>query len=128
MGGHAELLRRLFTAFAEGDGATIQAAMAPGIRWHTPGGNLLAGDPEGRDAVLAQLRRSAELTGGTYRVEVLDVLEGVDHAAVVYRGTGQRDGRDLDLLHVALYAIAGRQVHEVWIAPLDQAAFDAAWA
>ena len=125
---NARLLRDLFAAFADGDLQSIIDVMAPDIRWHTPGSSLLAGDPAGRDAVLAQLGRSRELSGGTYAIEVLDVLAGDHHAAVVYRGTAERGGRTLDLEHLGLYRIADGRVTEVFIEPLDQAAFDAFWS
>lgn len=125
---NARLLRDLFAAFEVGDLATITGALAEDVRWHTPGSSLLAGSPAGRDAVLVQLGRGRELSGGTYRIEVLDVLAGDHHAAVVYRGTGEREGRVLDLEHVALYRIADGVVTEVFIEPLDQPAFDAFWS
>ena len=126
--GNGEVLRRLLTAFAERDVAAMAERLAEDVRWHTPGSSKLAGNPEGREAVLAQLAKSGQLSGGTYRVELVDLLEGEDHAAMVYRGTATREGRSLDLLHLGLYRIAGGRVQEVWIEPLDQEAFDAFWA
>lgn len=128
MSSHVELLRRLFDAFDQQDLETIESALSEDVRSHTPGDNALAGTARGRAAVLAQLGRSRELSGGTYRIEVEDWLGGAAHAAVVYRGTAQRAGRALDLRHVALYEIRGGRISEIWFTPLDQAAFDEFWA
>lgn len=125
---NAELLQRLFAAFAARDLATIDAALAPEVTWTTPGRNLLAGTYEGRDAVLAQLARSGELTGGTYATEVRDVLASDAHVAVLYTGTGTRGETTAALDVLALYAIAGGRVTSVRVAPLDPVAFDAFWS
>lgn len=125
---NAKLLRRLFDSFGARDMETIRASLADEVRWHTPGQSLLAGSWAGREAVLAQLSRSAELTAGTYRVEVEDVMASDRHATVLYRGRGSRLDRDLDLRHLALYEIAEGRIVEVRIAPLDQHAFDEFWS
>jgi ketosteroid isomerase-like protein len=128
MGANAELLTRLFAAFAADDMETIDAALAPGVRLHTPGTGVLAGTVHGRAAVLAHLRRSHELTDGTYRTEVEDVLDGEHHAAALYRATGERLGRSLDIRMLALYAIEDGAVSEIWFTPLAHSAFEAFWA
>lgn len=125
---NADLIAALFDAFARRDLAAIEAALSPDVRSHTPGTNLLAGTAAGREAVLEQLGRSAELTDGTYKVEVEDMMAGKRHAAALYRATGEREGRSLDLQHLALYRIEGDRVAEVWFTPLDQATFDEFWS
>lgn len=128
MNEHAELLRTLFDAFERRDLAAIEAALADDVQSHTPGSSPLAGTARGRDAVLVQLGRARELSAGTYRIEVEDVLGGDGHAAVVYRGTAERAGRRLDLRHLALYAVRDGRIAEIWFTPLDQATFDEFWS
>jgi hypothetical protein len=82
----------------------------------------------GRDAVLRQLRRSAELSDGTYRIAVEDVMASDRHVTVLYRASGSRAGRLLDLRHLALYAIENDRIGEVWFMPMDQYAFDDFWS
>ncbi|HEY6780871.1 MAG TPA: nuclear transport factor 2 family protein [Thermoleophilaceae bacterium] len=125
---NASLLRHIFDAFARDDLDAIAARFARDVRWHTPGRNQLAGDYVGREAVLALVRRSSQLADESYRAEVEDIMTSERHATALFRATGSRGGRQLDLRHLALYAIADSAVHEVWIAPLDQEAFDAFWA
>jgi ketosteroid isomerase-like protein len=128
MSSNADVLRAFFAAFTGGDVAAIEHLLSPDARSHTPGNSLLAGHRSGRDEVLAHLGRSGELSGGTYRLEMLDVLDGEHHAAAVYRGTAEREGRSLDVVHVALYAIADGRITEAWFTPLDQDRFDEFWS
>jgi hypothetical protein len=50
--------------------------------WHAAGRNPLAGDHRGTDEVLGYFGRTLELTGGTFRVELHDVVANVDDHAV----------------------------------------------
>src|SRR6187397_2113919 len=66
--------------------------------WHVPGSMALSGAHRGREAIIAFLRGTAELTGGTYRVELLWTVADDDHLVAVYRALGGRpDGRLLDI-------------------------------
>jgi uncharacterized protein len=123
----AFLLRRLFEAFAAGDMDAIGARYAESVRWHVPGQNLLAGDYVGRADVMAHLSRYTELTD-FYRAQIVELMAGEHHATSLYRVTGSRLGRELDMQLMTLYAIADSAVQEVWIMPMDQAAFDAFWS
>jgi ketosteroid isomerase-like protein len=123
----ASLLRRLFEAFEAGDMDAIGARYAEDIRWHMPGQSLLAGDYVGRAAVMEHLNRYIELTD-SYRVEILDLMAGERHATSLYRVTGSRLDRELDMQLITLYAIADSAVQEVWVLPMDQATFDGFWS
>jgi ketosteroid isomerase-like protein len=125
---NARLLRELFAAFDDGDIERIGASFTEDVHWTTPGRSQLAGEFVGRKAVLAQLARSSELSGSTYRVTVEDVLASDARASVLYRGTGSRRGCSFDLRHLALYDIASGMISAVRIAPLDQYAFDDFWS
>jgi len=86
-----DLLRRGYDAFGRGDMAAISELFADDIVWHVPGNNPLAGDYKGRDNVLAYFGKSVELTGGTLRVEVHDILANDEHGVALTRDTAQRD-------------------------------------
>lgn len=123
----AFLLRRLFEAFAAGDMDAIGARYAEDVRWHVPGENVLAGSYVGRTSVMEHLGRYTELTD-SYRAEIVDLMAGEHHATSLYRVTGTRLGRQLDMQLITLYAIADSAVQEIWVLPMDQAAFDAFWS
>ena len=88
----------------------------------------MSGAHRGRDAIIAFLRGTAELTGGTYRVELRWTLADDDHLVAVYRARGFRtDGRELDVEQALLVELEGDRWKVVRAQPLDQAAFDAFW-
>ena len=69
------------------------SAVRAGCRLARARGERDGGEYRGRDEIIAFLRRTAELTGGTYRVELLWVVADDEHAVAVYRARGERDGR-----------------------------------
>jgi uncharacterized protein len=97
--------------------------------WRVPGANAMTGEYSGRDEILAFLRRTAELTAGTYRVDLLWVIADDAHAVVVYRARGERDGRaPLDIEQALLVELRGDLWADIRAQPLDEPAFDAFWA
>ena len=126
---NAALVRLGFERFAGGDPAGMLELFAPDALWQVPGTSAMSGDYRGLEEIIAFLRRTAELTGGTYRVELLWVVADEDHAVAVYRAQGERDGgRSLDIEQALLIGVEdGRWAH-VRAQPLDQAAFDAFWS
>lgn len=122
------LLRRGYDAFGKGDMATIAELFADDIIWHVPGNNPLAGDYKGRDNVLAYFGKSVELTGGTLKVEVHDILANDEHGIALTRDTAQRAGKSLDDNAVQVFHIRDEKVVESWFHPGDSAANDEFWS
>jgi ketosteroid isomerase-like protein len=125
-----EFVREGYAKFATGDIEALKSQFfAPEIAWHFPGHNPFSGDVEGVDAVLAWLGRSVQATGGTFRLELHDVLANDEHAVALVTATAQRDGgRSLDDNSVQVFHIADGKVTEVWTYPADQDASDAFWS
>jgi hypothetical protein len=121
---NAELLRAVLAAFGARDIETLSQLLADDVVWRTPGRNLLSGERSGPDEVLAHLSRIVELTDGTYRAELLDILASDTRAAAFYRATGRRARRDLDVHVLLLCDIRDNRVIEAFGSPHDQAAFD----
>jgi ketosteroid isomerase-like protein len=95
---NATRIRDLVAAFRAGDVAAIRAAIAPDATWHFPGRRgALAGHHAGHEAIFAFLGRVVELTGGTFELDVEDVLANDRRGVVLFRGRARRgDGRTLD--------------------------------
>ena len=126
---NAVIVREGFDRFVEGDVAGLVGLFADDAVWHVPGANAMASDYRGRDAIIAFLRRTAELTGGTYRVELLWVVADDEHTVAVYRAQGERDGgRTLDIEQALLVELRNGLWADIRAQPLDQPAFDAFWA
>src|SRR5262245_34184187 len=94
---NAERIRALFAAFRNADLATIQATIPEHAVWRFPGRTgKLAGEHRGRAAILQFLMSVPQLTGGTFHLDLIDVLANDRHAVALFRGRGERDGKVLD--------------------------------
>ena len=98
------------------------------VVWRVPGESVMAGEYRGREEIFGFLRRTAELTGGTYRTDIKAVWGGDDVVAALYRATGERDGRRIDIDQVLVFRFDGDALREVLAVPADPDAFDAFWA
>jgi uncharacterized protein len=123
-----EVVRRIFGAFAEKQGFALRNLFAPDAVWIVPGDGTMAGFHRGREAIFRFLARLPKATGGTYSSQLVDVLASDDRAAALYRASGERQGRRLDLDQVLLFRIEGGLVREVLALPSDPGAFEAFWA
>ena len=125
---NATRAREGFERFVQGDLPALLDLFADDAVWHVPGSMLLSGEHRGREAIIAFLRATAELTGGTYRVELLWAVADEDHLAAVYRAVGERpDERQLDIEQALLVELEDGRWKVVRAQPLDQAAIDAFW-
>ena len=107
-------VRQGYAAFVAGDTATLQELFHPGIIWHAQRLGQLGGDHVGWPAVADFFRRSMELTRGTFRAELLEVMSNDNGAAAVVRSSGERDGLRLDDKQVHLFYLEDNRVVEVW--------------
>jgi ketosteroid isomerase-like protein len=122
-----ELIRKGYEAFGSGDMATLDELFADDIVWHAPGRNQLSGDYRGKQEVFAQFQKVMELTGGTFKLEIHDVLANDEHAVVLVRATGQIEGRTLDDNGVQVLHISDGKIAEQWLHPGDTYAGDEFW-
>jgi uncharacterized protein (TIGR02246 family) len=123
-----EVVRRIFGAFAEKQGFALRDLFAPDAVWVVPGDGAMAGVHRGREAIFRFLARLPKETDGTYSSELVDVLVSDSRAAALYRASGERHGRRLDLVQVLVFRIEDGLVHEVLALPSDPAVFEAFWA
>ena len=119
-----ELTRRGFDAFAKGDVDTLRELTDQDAVWHVPGRNQLSGDHRGVDAILGFFAKTMELTGGTFRIEVHDVVANDDHAVALFVSRGQREGRTYENRNVVVQHIRNGKLVEVWLLSEDQYAAD----
>lgn len=125
---NGSLIRRGYEAFTKGDVLTLAELFAADTVWHQPGSNPLSGDHQGRDAVLAFLGNLAGLSGGTYKVELHDLLANDDHVVALSRETASRQGKRLDSLSVQVYHVKQGKIVESWSFVQDDPAYDEFWS
>jgi ketosteroid isomerase-like protein len=129
------LVRRIFDAFGQERDAGAQKrvfalrdAFAPDATWTVPGSGTMSGTFTGREAIFAFLGRLPKETDGTYSSSLIDVLVSDGRAAALYRASGERHGRRLDLDQVLLFRIEDGLVQDVLALPTDPATFEEFWA
>jgi len=123
-----DLLRTGFEAFGRGDMDALRELFADDVVWHFPGKSQLAGEYRGKEEVLGFLGKSFELSGGTLKLEIHDILANDEHGTVLTHVTGQREGKSLDDNSVQVFHIRDGKVSESWIHPGDLYAGDDFWS
>ncbi len=124
---NAVVVRRLFEAFERKDAFALRELFAEDAVWLVGGRSVVARTYRGRREIIRFLGTLPKLTDGTYSSRLIDVLASGERAAVLYRATGRREGRDLDIDQVLLFTLRDGVVTEVVALPSDQHAFDAFW-
>jgi ketosteroid isomerase-like protein len=96
---------------------------------HVPGTHPLAGAHRGPEALVRFVEASRERTEAGEHIEVLDVLEGIDHAAAYLRVTAERVGKaPLDNTTVHLLRLVEGRVAEVWLHNWDNTTVNEFWS
>jgi ketosteroid isomerase-like protein len=125
---NAELLRAGYAAFARGDLAAMGEIFSPDAVWHVQRLGILSGDHVGFPAILQFFGRTMEISRGTFRIDILEVLANENSSAAVVRSQGQRDGLTLDDRQIQHFHIRDGRVVEVWQYPGDVEAASAFWS
>ena len=124
-----ELLENWFVGQARTDIPAMQDMLAEDIVWHVPGRNLLSRDYHGKSEVFGFFARARELSGGTVRIEPIEILAGDEHAVALVRVHAEREGRKLDgELQAFTFRIEGGRIAEFWFLVEDRYAVDAFWS
>src|SRR5438477_7955337 len=118
---NAETMRTGYAAFSRGDMDALRNELfTADIVWHQGGRNQTSGDYRGVDAVVGLFGKLFQLTDGTFRVEIHDVLASEDHVVVLARATAQRGGKagkDGNYPHVCQFRY--RQPPDAWVVDVD---------
>jgi uncharacterized protein len=119
-----DLARRGYEAFIQGDMQGVSDLLSDDIVWHVGGRSPLAGDYRGKDEVLGFLAKTMELTGGTFRLEIHDVLANDEHVTALLVARAERDGKTLEDRQAHVLHVKDGKVTEYWGHPGDQYAID----
>ncbi len=125
---NAELFKKGYAAFAAGDMDTVRSLFAPDIVWHVSGKSHFAGDYTGVDSVLDLFTQYFEESGGTFKVDVHDIVANDTHGVAVAALSAQKDGKSLSserYVHV-VHMNDGLQT-ESWIFSENQEVIDDFW-
>ncbi|MGN6721383.1 MAG: nuclear transport factor 2 family protein [Marmoricola sp.] len=125
---NATRVRDLAAAFQRGDLAAVVDAYAEGGVYRVPGENSISGNYD--KSQLAQFFIGlAEMTGGTFRIEVEDILGNDTHAVMFWRGSMSRGDQHLDADGgMAFRFDDDGKIAESWFLYSDQRAYDSFYA
>jgi ketosteroid isomerase-like protein len=123
-----DLMRRGYAAYTSGDLDTISQLFADDVVWHVSGRSPLSGDYTGKEQVFGFFGKLQELSGGTSRVEVHDLLADDDHGVAIVTQSASRDGRTYEGRVTHVLHLRDGKVTEFWDAYVDQYASDEFWA
>jgi uncharacterized protein len=124
---YGALIRRAYEDFESGDLDLLGVVMAPDVVWHEPGRSSFGGDYKGPEAVLGFLGQLKALSGGTFKIEILDVLSEPERAVVFQRETATRNGKELNVIVAVEFEIHHGKITEVTVYQTDTYQFDEFW-
>jgi hypothetical protein len=73
---------------------------------------------------LGYFAKTMELTGGSFRTELHDVVANDEHAVSLFVARGQREGKTLEARNVLVTHVGNGRLGETWLFPGDQYASD----
>jgi ketosteroid isomerase-like protein len=123
-----DLLRRGYAAFSTGDMDTVFGLLADDMVWHNGGSNQLSGDFRGHEAIMGMFGKLMEVTGGTFRIDIHDVLANDTHGTVLVTSHAERDGQAMSIRQVDIWHVANGKATEFWSFPEDSAVVDKIFA
>ncbi len=112
---NAQRLRAGYDAFAKMDLEKMNEFIPEGAVWHVTGHSALSGDYTGRDAVYGYFGKLMDLSGGTFKAELVHVLADDEYSTALQRSTGTINGRDVSTLDVLVDRVEGGQAVETWV-------------
>jgi uncharacterized protein len=119
-----DLLRRGYEAFAAADLDTVFSLLADDMVWHNGGSNQLSGDFRGHAEIMGFFGRLIELTGGTFRLDIHDVLANDTHGVVLATAHVERNGQQMSAREVNIWHLKDGKATEFWVFPEDSAELD----
>ncbi|MBV9521546.1 MAG: nuclear transport factor 2 family protein [Alphaproteobacteria bacterium] len=89
---NAAIIRKAYEDFARGRIAEVFAAFDPAMTWHVPGHSPLSGDFTGHEEIGRFFQRAMELSGGSLRIALENVLADGDLVIALATINAERNG------------------------------------
>ena len=104
---NAGLIRRAYDAFARAELPAVFEILHQDITWHVPGSSPLSGDYKGHGEVGGFFARTMELSGGTFAIDIQDVLAREDRVVVLCTVSAERHGQSWSSDEVHVWRVDG---------------------
>jgi ketosteroid isomerase-like protein len=123
-----KVVRDGFAAFAAMDTDALRKIIGADAVWHVGGRSPLSGSYKGVDEILAFFGRTMEISGGTFAIDLHDVVGNDEHVFAAYAVSGRREGKTLQDNAVLVFHVSGGRVTEAWSSAGDQYRTDEFWS
>jgi uncharacterized protein len=120
-------VREAYAAFARGDIDGYLRHCTRDFCFNVPGRSAASGSFRGKEGLQQLLSKVMEVSVGTFREEVQDVLANDQHAIVLALHRFDRGGKAKEYLTAHVYEVREGKLGECWEQPRDQVQFDDAW-
>jgi uncharacterized protein len=125
---NAAIIRKAYGDFAHGNIPAVFAVFDAAITWHVPGHGPLSGDFTGHDAIADFFRRTMELSGGTFSIDVHNVLADDDLVVALVTVAAQRNGTSSSFPEVHVWRMKNGKVTEFHEYQGDEQREDRFWS
>jgi uncharacterized protein len=105
-----QIIRKAYEDFANGNIPGVFAAFDAAITWHVPGHSPLSGSFTGHDQIAGFFRRTMELSGGAFSIDVHNVLTDGDLVVVLTTVNAQRNGISASFPEVHVWRLKNGKV------------------
>jgi predicted SnoaL-like aldol condensation-catalyzing enzyme len=121
-------IQHLINAFNQRDLEPGSKLFADDVILHYPGKNRISGHHQGKSGVLDFWKKQIELTGGSFKGEILSVLQGEGNLVLVMNATAEVKDRSYSWRRINHYRIVEGRIVEGWIYEGDQYTADLVFA
>jgi ketosteroid isomerase-like protein len=95
-----DAIRGAYASFQAGDIPGVLAVFDADIEWIVPGRGGLAGTYKGSDGVVTFFTELAQRSGGTFQLDVIDLMGSADRVVAVVRERATRGEQSLDVVNL----------------------------
>jgi ketosteroid isomerase-like protein len=122
------LIEGLYASFSRWELPELFQVLDEKIFWHIPGRGPLSGDYRGHAEVLGFFQRFMQMSGGTFRVQIQDLLASERRVLVLVTESAEREGRKWSSPQVHAWTIEGGKATVFWQFQGDQQTEDEFWS
>lgn len=111
---NSEVVNNMLAAFQVGDLATVATAFSSDAVWDFPGRSVVNGTFRGPDAIVGFLAKAFELSGGTLKIELIDITASDNGATQAQWVSADHSGRSMRCVELLHHEIENGKIIRTW--------------
>ena len=123
-----DVFKQVYDAFTTGNMERLAELIVPDVVWHVPGKNLISGEYTSREAIFACFNKIFELSNGSYRPELHDILANDDHTVALLHAIARHGDKTLDQNYAFIMHMRDGRIAETWEAWTEGPAWNEFWS